>query len=505
MARCSYDVVTALVAVLVATTAGAADPAEKCSVNKIREAGRYSKCLLSEEYKAVRQGRTPDHAKCEAKLDKRWAVIEAQGGNACPTAGDEGAIAQKLAVTAADIVASLQGRTGDDAAVETLRRAILRARTSLVSAPWVAASADSEEEIARAERHLQHLITLSIQEGFRLDDPLHPVLRKANPQYRQFGLSNPDVDYYAANIGAPGTYVVHGRRGSSSDLQIQVGSGIEGFGAINITPISQLTLDELVVAPDGTFEIVISDTPTGSNWMDRRGVGDRLLIREAFSDWTNEERGTFYVEHLESRGQPNRLPTKPVIEEQFTLAAAYLEASATTWVDFIAATFWVFPNAFLTPINPTPGGLPGQYSSGGKVRIEPGKAVVLTFGPDDARYQAVQLADLWTNSFDFCSRQTSLTTSQAHLGSDGLYHLVISEEDPGVPNWLDPSGAETVLIFFRWQGLANGYVFPPEHQTTMQIVDIGDLSTVLPADEPRVSAEERANQLAERRFACSLR
>ena len=123
-------------------------------------------------------------------------------------------------------------------------------------------------------------------------------------------------------------------------------------------------------------------------------------------------------------------------------------------------------------------------------------------GVDPARYQAIQLGDLWTNSFDFCSRQTSLTTSQAYRGSDGLIRMVVSEEDPGYANWLDPSGASEIFAFVRWQGLQDGYVFPPSNVPSLVVVDLDDLEEALPADELVLSPSERIEQLAARRESC---
>ena len=38
---------------------------------------------------------------------------------------------------------------------------------------------------------------------------------------------------------------------------------------------------------------------------------------------------------------------------------------------------------------------------------------------------------------DWVNRQSSLNDAQAHIDSDGRFRAVISQQDPGVPNWLD--------------------------------------------------------------------
>jgi hypothetical protein len=116
----------------------------------------------------------------------------------------------------------------------------------------------------------------------------------------------------------------------------------------------------------------------------------------------------------------------------------------------------------------------------------------------------MQIGDLWFNALDYCQRQTSLTIAQTRPSSDGRYRLVISAEDPGVTNWLDPGGASTVFAFLRWQGLAADYAFPPSERPTAKIVDFDAIRAEFPADEPHLSIEDRAEQLAARR-ASALR
>ena len=76
------------------------------------------------------------------------------------------------------------------------------------------------------------------------------------------------------------------------------------------------------------------------------------------------------------------------------------------------------------------------------------------------------------------------------------YWFVISHEDPGVPNWLDPVGASTIVLFMRWQGLADDVSLEaPE-------VDIVGLDRVREVTgEAYFSPEQRREQLAARQAA----
>lgn len=399
-----------------------------------------------------------------------------------------------------------------------LAEAITQARRIMFEAPWVALSPDPEQEQAAAERQLKHQLSAALDQGFILHDVHQPQLRLLN-QYNQFGLVNPDNRYHIANITTPGTYTLRGRRGTSSDLQIQVGSGDPGLNPeqTNIIPVSLLELDELNVEEDGTFEITVSETnpyPDGSgNWLSNTKGGltaDNILIRESFMDWNTEVGTTWYLERTDRRGLPSPLPDREFVNSQYDRASQYLVNSVTGWVNRVKGLMGgespVAPQGTLGA--PLETGLPGQYSSYGTFDIRSEEAVVITLPKASARYQAVQVGDLWFSGRDFCHRQTSLTLSQARQSSDRLYRLVLSARDPGVANWLDPAGASTAFVNVRWQGLAQ----PPTNPTSNPpgpipsrrpptpqacVVPFNEIREHLP-NEPDFTAAQRVEQLAAR-------
>ena len=377
--------------------------------------------------------------------------------------------------------------------------AIEEAREVMLAARWMIDSEKPLREKAAAERQLKHQICAALDQGFILHDPLHPEFRSLN-QHNQFGLFNPDNRYHIATIDATGAYVIRGKRGSSADLQIQVGAGRPGFDVNLTSPItvSQLSLDCLNVDDDGRFEIIISDSNCGQNWLNNTSdcgelKANSILIRESFMDWENEASGTWYIERLDTRGMPSPLPSPSFVNEQYERASDYLVASTKGWVSFVEG----LPLAAnsLSPPRGTQEGLPGQFNSAGYFPISRDKAIIITVPDSPARYQSFQIGDLWFNGLDYCHRQTSLTKKQARQSEDGDYKFVISTRDPGVANWLDPAGALTSFAFLRWQGLPADYKFkrPP----SVEIVDFREISKCLP-DEPYFSPEDRVEQLAAR-------
>ncbi|MEO1573789.1 MAG: hypothetical protein AAFU65_02405 [Pseudomonadota bacterium] len=380
-----------------------------------------------------------------------------------------------------------------------LAQAIEDARKIMFDAPWVARSPDPEQERAAAERQLKHQLAAALDQGFILHDVCQPQLRLLN-QHNQFGLVNPDNRYHIANITTPGTYTLRGRRGTSADLQIQVGAGDPGFSdETNLEPVSLLSLDDLETEDDGSFKITISDTDPGGNWLSNTSgdlTAKNLLIRESFMDWNTEVGTSWYLERTDTRGMPSPIPDRDLVTYQYERAAQYLVASAAAWVKLVSFLRIKNPPGVLrAPISTK---LPGQFTSAGTFRMRPDRAVIITLPKAAARYQSVQVGDLWFNGLDFCHRQTSLTLSQAKSSSDDLYRMVLSVEDPGVANWLDPAGASTAFVYIRWQGLERRRGLAESEFPQARVVRFDELRKHLPEDEPDFSAQERREQLAAR-------
>jgi hypothetical protein len=98
--------------ILVATTAHAADPADKCQSGKLKETGKYASCRLKAEAKAVLVGGAPDFSRCEAKFPSKFNSLETKAGpGVCPSEGDQGSMDARITVDAAEIATLLAGGT----------------------------------------------------------------------------------------------------------------------------------------------------------------------------------------------------------------------------------------------------------------------------------------------------------------------------------------------------------------------------------------------------------
>jgi hypothetical protein len=158
-------------------------------------------------------------------------------------------------------------------------------------------------------------------------------------------------------------------------------------------------------------------------------------------------------------------------------------------------------NAVTPPRGYQGGGfMPGQYNAVGQFHVEPDQALVFRFEAVDCRYWSFGVGHhRWFVSFDYRTRHCHLNSTQLRTSSDGAVYVVLAGTDPGVANWLDvdPRG----FIFLRWQGVHAEEPARPD----ATLVPLADLRAHLPADEPLVSPDERADVIAQRRTGADRR
>lgn len=100
---------------------------------------------------------------------------------------------------------------------------------------------------------------------------------------------------------------------------------------------------------------------------------------------------------------------------------------------------------------------------------------------------------------DIVDRTGSLNKAQSTPNEDGTYTYVISPTDPGVANWIDSDGLHEGILTLRMAEF--GGDGPTEDLGAHgRVIDLDALDREVPALR-RVSAQERADELADRRAA----
>ncbi len=344
----------------------------------------------------------------------------------------------------------------------------------------------------------------SIQASLRLAwtyDPERPAFINSTSQHLKMGLDNPDTVYHHANLRPDATYVVSGNRGTSTDLSFQI---LAGDYTPTETPDGSTAFDDraLDVAADGSFSFTMGPGPsTGGDYIVLPDNAAMLAVREVFDDWSTERRGNFTIQRLDA---PTTTPEPKDPARRYETAGKMLLSRIRTWFVFPEWFYLKEPVNTLTEPRVTPGGLTSQWSSAGHFDLAEDEAIILTVPRGDAPYLGFQLGSMWYISLDYLDHQTSLNGHQARIDPDGMIRIVVSEQNPGLANWIERLGHRRGYLQFRWQRL-DGELTAADGPT-LEIVKFDELAEKVPYFvESQVTADEWAERIAARRAGVAWR
>ena len=351
---------------------------------------------------------------------------------------------------------------------------------------------------AEGYRHLIRLVEFTEASFLDDADPAHPNVQRCPSKACKIGFDSPDQVYVGVGpISDAYTYRVFGQRGTADFISFQVFDNPYGGPA-------WMDSDGLRVNADGSWELFLSPTPRGGNWLPTTPSSTQLVIRFTFADWDTEVEGSVQVEVL---GDAASLPVAPLQPADFDARARRLATTLrATPALFQQLRSDLYPvNAFADPDPEAFGlanaGLPTNVVSPAQYDLAEDEALIVESADVPVRFRNIQLGNRWLESLDYATRQTSLNGAQSWLDRDGVYRFVLAHSDPGVPNWLDVAGHPQGTIFMRWNR-------PPgldAERPNAYVVKLAELRAHLPAGHPTVTAEERAATLVRRRQAYNRR
>lgn len=410
------------------------------------------------------------------------------------------AVAGRPGETPSQADRSLTDRSASGGFTAPFSEAIGRAEAMVVGADFIETDADLAEGLDYLSGSISAILQLA-----RAHDRTHPYFVTSTGPYAKMGLDNPDTLYYHATVDPAATYVVRGVRGSTVDLSFQV---LRGDYTPTDVPGGDGAFDDrrIRVAADGSFEITFGPElaePREDYFVLGEGAS-MLAVREVYSDWAAQAKGSITIERVDSVGTAPAELTAERMAKRYAIAAKMLTARVNTWFNFPKWFYLDEPvNTFTAPRS-TPGGLSTQYSSVGHFDLPAGKAMVVTVPRSSAPYQGFQLGSMWYISLDYVNHQTSLNSAQAQTDPDGMIRMVIAANDPGVANWIETTGRRRGILQFRWQRIDEPV--DPAQGPTAVVVDDADVPAHLPYfTDNRIDAAGWADRIAVRQRAFAAR
>ena len=358
-----------------------------------------------------------------------------------------------------------------------LAEAIAEAENLVTAAPLI----ESEADLLEGLQYLAGCIAACTHVAFDYDRD-HPFLHTGTGPFTKMGLDNPDTMYFGTRVQANHEYLVSGRRGTTTDVSFQL---LGGEYTDDNVPDSETAFDDrkLDIASDGTFEWRF--TPTGPA---------QLVIREVYNDWS-AQRGSFAIARTDTVGTAPPPLNRELIEKRYAVAGKQLVQRVKTWLQFPQWFYTNIPVNTMVAPRLTPGGLATQYSSAGHFDLAPEQALIITLPVTDAPYLGFQLGSLWYISLDYINHQTSLNATQAQADPDGKIRIVVSDQNPGVTNWVETLDHRKGFLQFRWQRVSRELT--DADGPTVEVVDIDTVAAALPYHETnKISDEDWRTRIA---------
>jgi hypothetical protein len=279
-------------------------------------------------------------------------------------------------------------------------------------------------------------------------DDAKPELEAFNLWRHKFYMDNPDFLYWVSEINDDATYRIDGQAPGAVFVSINVYAG----AGLVATTVARITSDDMEIDADGHFSLTFVPEalgPAGNQIVLPKGA-NMIWVRQ-FYDAPPTAEASARIARLDQAPTPpfiqahrfaRRLERMGMVLDEASKRIAGGSRLALEGKNQIRVWVEAQGGAVYTE--------PGIYYHSGGWNLQPGEALVLDGRMAPARFMNIILYSRFHNSLDYRNRQISLTGKSIVTGEDGRFRLVLSGEDPGVPNWLDTEGRPQGMFLIRW-------------------------------------------------------
>jgi hypothetical protein len=208
--------------------------------------------------------------------------------------------------------------------------------------------------------------------------------------------------------------------------------------------------EDLEIAPDGSFEIVLSCDEQPGNWLRMEPDTSSLIVRQTFQDRAKEEIAQLGIARI-GAGVPEPI-TAEFVDQGLAAAVAYVGGTSSLFADW-AEGFAERRNQ-LPKLDPAIAraahGDPNICYFHGYWELAPDQALLVEVVPPRCDYWNFQVNNYWMESLDYRYHRIAVNHHEARYEPDGSVRLVIAASDPGVGNWLETAGHLRGTMCLRW-------------------------------------------------------
>ncbi|MCK9399099.1 MAG: DUF1214 domain-containing protein [Bacteroidales bacterium] len=306
---------------------------------------------------------------------------------------------------------------------------------------------------AEGVRYLTRLTRAGLEAFVEYNDPAFPVLRRIVHETVKMGADNPDNIYLNAQISGQYEYRLTGKRNTIDYIGFFTRNGNYGSTG-GLAPCGKLENNQLSCEPDGSFEIILSKTPKGKNWLKIEDETSLVMVRQTFLDRASEIPAEVSISNLDGRKAPD--PVTPAQIDEGLKTASMFVAGASLLFARWAKGFQQHTNRlpqFDPAISNAAGGDESIIYYHSHWKLAPGEALIIEVDPPDCETWNFQLNNYWMESLDYRYFNICINKASACYEKDGTLRVIVSHTDPGHLNWIETCGHTEGTMCWRWYRL----------------------------------------------------
>ncbi len=306
---------------------------------------------------------------------------------------------------------------------------------------------------AEGYRYLTRLLRIALDMQLEHADPDFPSFYAASHETAKIGADNPDNIYMNASVSGARAYRIRGMRGTVPILSF--GTKANRY-AVDGTMASTGELDsgDMAVAPDGSFEIIVSRARAPGNWLPLADDSSMVIVRQTFLDRASESPASVTIEAIDGPAHPAPLSADR-LEAALERVTGFVAGTARTFVQW-TEDFRAEQRNRLATVDQTrffrAGGDPTIFYLHGWWQLEPGEALRIDTRVPECSFWNFQLDNYWMESLDYRYHRIHVNGRSAARNADGTLTLIVAPRDPGFGNWIDTAGHHQGTMLLRWTG-----------------------------------------------------
>ncbi|MEM6722767.1 MAG: DUF1214 domain-containing protein [Bacteroidota bacterium] len=303
---------------------------------------------------------------------------------------------------------------------------------------------------AEGYKYLMRLTRVGLDYFVEYANPGFPALKRLVHETVKIGADNPDNYYQNAMISGDYEYRITGRRNTIPFLTFHTLDG-QFASPEGVHPCGNLSVEELNLEDDGSFEIILSKTKKGKNWLPISDQTAMLIVRQTFQHRDQEQVAEVQLECLNGPKVPPPVTASSIVR---ALDIAGLFVGGT------ALQFSNWSNSFTKHSNQLPELDPKLADGAGgddrlvyyhsHYKLADDECLVIETPVPKCDYWNFQVNNYWMESLDYRYEKIHVNNATAQYNADGSVTVIVAKQAIDHPNYLTTQGHNQGTMLWRW-------------------------------------------------------